>query len=135
MILSTILAVVFWLFPLQVVAETPTETPLEAPISPVEQRKPVDLIQHYADKYNVPSDLPRAIIHCESRTNQAAIGRAAVVGVDVGLWQINTYYHEATAARMGMDIWTAEGNLDYGFYLYTQQGSRPWSASRPCWYN
>jgi hypothetical protein len=47
--------------------------------------------------------------------------------------QINEKYHLARSVELGMDIDTLEGNLEYGALLYKEQGSQPWSASKPCW--
>lgn len=52
---------------------------------------------------------------------------------DVGVFQINEYFHRETAARMGMDIYTTDGNISYARYLYDKNGLHDWSASKPCW--
>lgn len=54
-------------------------------------------------------------------------------GQDVGLYQINTLYHEATAKDMGLDIWDEWDNTAYAVHLYNQSGNQPWSSSRSCW--
>lgn len=56
-----------------------------------------------------------------------------VDGRDTGVMQINTYYHGATAAKLGLDLWDLEDNMAYARYLYEKQGVQPWSASAPCW--
>ncbi len=47
--------------------------------------------------------------------------------------QINEYYHAKTAEKMGLDIYTLEGNMAYAKYLYEKNGLSDWDASRPCW--
>jgi len=47
--------------------------------------------------------------------------------------QINEKYHKTTARELGYDLYTLEGNLLYGKYLYDTQGSNPWKASSRCW--
>lgn len=77
------------------------------------------------------------IAYCESRYRQfekdGTILRGKVNGNDVGVMQINTKYHLEKAISLGMDLFTLEGNLAYGKYLYEKQGSAPWNASSPCW--
>jgi len=52
---------------------------------------------------------------------------------DMGVMQINAYYHGDQAEELGFDIETLEGNLAYAKYLYEKQGTRPWRASAKCW--
>ena len=47
--------------------------------------------------------------------------------------QINEHYHSATAAKLGLDIYTIQGNVAYAQYLYQKEGTQPWSSSKPCW--
>lgn len=52
---------------------------------------------------------------------------------DAGVYQINEYYHLSQATKMGIDIYTVEGNIRYAKYLYRTHGLQPWSASKKCW--
>lgn len=52
---------------------------------------------------------------------------------DVGACQINEDYHLAASQKLGMDIYTEEGNIEYANYLYKHQGTKPWSWSKNCW--
>jgi len=52
---------------------------------------------------------------------------------DVGMCQINLYYHEATAIKMGLDLFNREDNIRYANYLYETQGLTPWNWSKKCW--
>lgn len=52
---------------------------------------------------------------------------------DVGLLQINLHCHLEKSRELGMDIYTYQGNIDYGVYLYEKEGLRPWSASKHKW--
>lgn len=74
---------------------------------------------------------------CESKFRQfnadGTIHRGEINPNDVGLFQINTYYHLETAKKMNIDIFTPEGNLDYAEYLFEKEGSRPWNSSKGCW--
>ncbi len=52
---------------------------------------------------------------------------------DLGVMQINEGYHGTEAKRLGLDLYTLEGNMAYARSLYNAQGTQPWSASRYCW--
>lgn len=77
------------------------------------------------------------IARCESTTRQfnldGSVLRGRVVPQDVGILQVNETYHLAEAERLGIDIYTLEGNLEFGAWLYKRDGLSPWSASRECW--
>lgn len=51
---------------------------------------------------------------------------------DVGMYQINSI-HLAAALAQGFDVYTEKGNRAYAEYLFTTQGSEPWSASKKNW--
>jgi len=84
-------------------------------------------------------DIPvmAAVAFCEStfRHNDANgnLLRGVVNGSDIGVMQINTYYHGSTAKKLGLDLTTMEGNMAYARYLYEEQGTAPWVHSQPCW--
>ncbi len=77
------------------------------------------------------------IARCESHYRQyvsdGVLLRGKVNPADVGVMQINEKYHLQRSKELGFDIYTLKGNLEYGEYLYDEQGAQPWSASRPCW--
>jgi len=90
-------------------------------------------ITRLAREYGQNEALARRIIKCESKTDQAARGHLAYIGVDVGLWQINSHFHEDAALALGYDIYRMEDNLEYGFRLLKAEGTRPWKSSAYCW--
>ena len=94
-----------------------------------------DEITYYWNIYHpdVSTTTIKKIIECESHGQQSARNYKAVVGVDVGLMQLNTYFHQKQAAQEGLDIYTEAGNLTYGFELMKAQGSKPWYWSKGCW--
>lgn len=77
------------------------------------------------------------IARCESEFRQfdknGKLIRGRANAADVGVMQINEFYHANTARNMGIDIHTVEGNVAFAKYLYNKYGSSPWSASQPCW--
>ena len=84
-----------------------------------------------------PALLP--VSKCESGgkhfNSDGSVLRGKVNPHDIGLMQINSDYHEASAIDMGLDIYTEEGNIRYANHLYETQGLRPWNWSKPCWGN
>lgn len=90
------------------------------------------LREHYAD-----TPILIDIARCESTFShydkKGEIVRGRVNNADVGVMQINERYHLETAEKLGLDIHTVEGNVDYAKYLYKKYGAEPWSASSPCW--
>jgi hypothetical protein len=88
--------------------------------------------QQYADE-PILIDIAR----CESTYRQfdqtGNIIRGKVNKGDVGVMQINEHYHADEAAKMGINIYTTEGNIKFGRYLYDKYGSQPWISSSPCW--
>lgn len=89
------------------------------------------LREHYAD-----TPILVEIARCESTSLHYKNGnlvRGRVDNADVGVMQINERYHLETAKKLGYDIHTIEGNVAFAKYLYERYGSRPWSASEPCW--
>ena len=53
--------------------------------------------------------------------------------LDKGMCQINLHYHESTAKKMGLDLLTEQGNIQYANHLFQTQGYAPWKASSACW--
>lgn len=92
-----------------------------------------DIVKEYFIDTPVMAD----VAFCESRFNQfnenGNVLRGKVNSADVGVMQINEKYHVATAIRLGINIYTLEGNMEYGKYLYETQGTKPWVHSKHCW--
>lgn len=74
---------------------------------------------------------------CESRFRQfdadGSVMRGKVNSSDLGVMQINNFYHGKKSEELKFDLMTLEGNLSYGKYLYEKEGTRPWNSSSPCW--
>lgn len=85
------------------------------------------------------SDTPelKEIAWCESRNRHFDTNGNVIRGeensFDVGAMQINEHYHLKESKKLGLDIYTIEGNLAYAKHLYKTQGAQPWSASEACW--
>ena len=100
----------------------------------IQDRKSVEkyLREQYAD-----TPILVEIARCESTFAQfdkdGNVVRGKVNAQDVGVMQINEKYHSDTAALLGYDLHTIEGNVAYAKHLYEEQGAAPWKASQPCW--
>lgn len=77
------------------------------------------------------------IARCESNYHQfnkdGDVVRGVINNSDVGVMQINEKYHADSAKKLGLDIYTVEGNVAYAKHLYEEQGTAPWSSSAKCW--
>lgn len=93
----------------------------------------MEAISRYARLYKVDETLMKKIIRCESRFKIKARNTEAVVGVDVGLGQINTFYHDKEMKRMGLDIRNVTDNIEYMAYLMAKNGTSDYQASKHCW--
>lgn len=77
------------------------------------------------------------VARCESEYRQFNSDGSVLRGIqnrqDVGVMQINEKYHLSTSQKLGINIYTLEGNMAYATYLYETQGTRPWEYSSKCW--
>jgi hypothetical protein len=94
-------------------------------------------VEQYVRTYFADTPILAEIARCESRFRQfdasGHLLRGEMVSQDVGLMQINEYYHLQVSKDLGYDIKTIDGNLAYGKYLYEKEGVAPWRASQKCW--
>ncbi|MCX6701975.1 MAG: hypothetical protein NTX96_02145 [Candidatus Zambryskibacteria bacterium] len=85
------------------------------------------------------SDIPIMvqIAKCESTFRQldsdGDVHRGEVNKADVGVMQINEFYHLDQSVKKDYDIYTIEGNTAYARDLYERQGTKPWNSSKACW--
>ena len=95
------------------------------------------VVENYVNTYF--SDIPvmADIAWCESRfrhyTESGNVLRGEVVPTDIGVMQINEYFHGDTAEALGIDIYSFAGNLAYARNLYEREGTTPWLPSVKCW--
>lgn len=85
------------------------------------------------------------IASCESGNRQFGTGSGQKLSevvlrgrenpADVGLYQINEFYHLETAEKLGINLYTWTGNTQYALYLFKKNGTRDWNWSKNCWRN
>lgn len=77
-----------------------------------------------------------AIAQCESGAKQFNADGTVVFNAtssDYGFFQINKQWLPLTE-KMGLDIkYSARDNIEFGIWLYGQDGTKDWSASKACW--
>ena len=108
-------------------ANTQSKTAVDNPIT----------LESYVRAYFAETPILAEISGCESgfrQSDQAGnVLRGKVNKSDVGLMQVNEYYHGQKALDLGFNLDTVDGNLAYAKYLYEKEGTAPWSASEKCW--
>ncbi len=52
---------------------------------------------------------------------------------DIGIFQINEYYHLKKSQELEFDIYNKEDNIKYAIYLYKKNGTKDWSWSKKIW--
>ena len=94
-------------------------------------------LEVYVRDYFKDTPLLAEIAKCESRFRHLGkngkVIRGEVATEDVGVMQINEFYHEDRAAALGFNLHTLDGNLAYAKWLYAKEGVVPWASSARCW--
>ncbi len=100
-----------------------------------DQFNPID-VEARVREYFAHAPVMVAIARCESGFSQfASDGNPLYGGTGgmAGVFQIAAAVHNAVAHDLGLNVNTLEGNLAYARYLFEQEGTVPWLASRRCW--
>ncbi len=121
-----------------VVAETPKPDQVslvrEIPKKEVEHRMSTE---EYVKQYFSDAPIMIRIAQCESHFRQldsyGNVRRGVVNNQDVGVMQINEFYHLDEAQKANYNIYTLEGNIAFARKIYEKEGTTPWNSSRPCW--
>lgn len=117
-------------------------TPAETPVQTVQERKENQIndavdVETYVKEYFKDVPILAEVARCESSYRQTDKKGNVIRGIenrsDVGVMQINEFYHLERAEDLNIDIHTLDGNLEYARKLYEEQGVYPWMASSPCW--
>lgn len=93
--------------------------------------------EQYVRQYFSDVPIMIQIAKCESHFRQldtdGDIHRGIVNSADVGVMQINEFYHLDQSQKKNLNIYTVEGNTAYARDLYERQGTAPWNSSKACW--
>jgi len=93
-------------------------------------------VQEYVADYFADEPVMIAIAGCESEFRQYDSDGSVLKNTQssaIGLFQIMSSIHTKRAANLGIDIYTMQGNAAYAKYLYDNNGTDPWLASKWCW--
>jgi len=94
-------------------------------------------LEAYVRDYFRNTPILAEIARCESQFRQFGkngdVIRGKVNSGDIGVMQINKYYHEEDAVKQGFDIYSVDGNLGFAKALYQKYGVDPWGSSSKCW--
>ena len=107
----------------------------EGSTEPVFRQSPS--VEEYVRGYFAETPIMAEIAWCESKFKHFGkngdIIRGMVNSSDVGVMQINVYYHSTTADALGYNLYSLNGNLLYADYLFNREGTAPWLSSSKCW--
>ncbi len=125
---------------------TVTEAPKQDQVELVKSKSQKDVAREidimmstekYIKQYFKDIPIMIQIARCESTFRQldknGNIHRGKVNSKDVGVMQINEYYHLDKSEKENYNIHTLEDNVAYARALYEKDGTRPWNSSKPCW--
>lgn len=90
-------------------------------------------MREYFKETPILAEVARCESHYRQFTKKGDVLRGEVNRSDVGVMQINEYYHGKTAEKLGINLYSLEGNLAYAKNLYERQGVAPWVHSKKCW--
>jgi hypothetical protein len=100
---------------------------------------PIATVENVVKDYFKDIPILVKVAECESHFRQVDENGDVLRGVknsfDVGVMQINEKYHLERSEKMGINIHSLDGNLEYARALYNDSGTAPWSSSKPCWSN
>lgn len=94
-------------------------------------------LEEYVREYYSDAPILAEVARCESTFRHFGSDGRVIRGIvnkdDVGVMQINEYYHKDKSESLGFDILSFEGNLGYAKWLYESKGTGPWVHSSKCW--
>ncbi|HWB34254.1 MAG TPA: transglycosylase SLT domain-containing protein [Candidatus Paceibacterota bacterium] len=96
----------------------------------------VQTVEEYVRDYFADEPILAEVASCESHFRQFDSNGNVLKNANssaIGIMQIMASVHSETAAELGLDPTTMQGNLAYAKYLYDKNGLSPWNASKACW--
>jgi hypothetical protein len=92
-----------------------------------------EYVRTYFDDTPILARIAKCETHFRHYEPDGTVVRGDINEKDLGVMQINEYYHGESAEKMGYDIYTLHGNLEYARNLYEREGVQPWRSSAHCW--
>ncbi len=93
-------------------------------------------VKEYVEIYFADQPVMIDIARCESQFRQFDKKGAILknpTSSAVGIFQIMSSLHAKPADKIGMDIYSIEGNLEFARHLFDEEGTTPWLSSSKCW--
>jgi len=97
-------------------------------------------VEEYVREYFADVPVMIEIAKCESEfrhfNKNGQVLKNGLGSSATGMFQIMASIHQPVAEKLGLDIYTMQGNAAYARYLYEKQGTKPWEAdlkSKNCW--
>jgi len=94
-------------------------------------------VEDYIREYFKDAPVMIDIARCESRFRQFSGDGHTLknpTSTAMGTFQIMASIHAGFAKdKLGLDIYSLQGNAAYARYLYDREGTIPWAASAKCW--
>jgi|SRR6185503_14034347 len=94
-------------------------------------------VEEYIRDYFADEPILAEVASCESHFTQFDKNGNVVKNANssaVGVFQIMSSVHATFAdQKLGLDIYSLQGNAAYARYLFDHQGLKPWEASKSCW--
>lgn len=135
-VLALLTALAIGLAPTKAKSETTSEVTRETPVATTTPAVP-QTVEEYVRQEFPDAPVMVAIARCESRFRQfdsTGVVLKNPTSSARGVFQVMTSIHAAYAkAKLGLDVYTLEGNVGYARYLYERNGTRDWNASKACW--
>lgn len=92
-----------------------------------------EIVENYFADAPVMVEIARCESSFRHTNSNGEVLRGIANNKDVGIMQINEYFHLEKSVDLNIDIYSIEGNLEFARYLYEKQGTQPWKASKKCW--
>ena len=94
-------------------------------------------VEQYVREYFADAPIMAEIAACESQFRQFGKDGRVIknpTSTAIGTFQIMASIHaEFADEKLGLDVYSLQGNAAYARYLYDRQGTTPWDSSKPCW--
>jgi hypothetical protein len=94
-----------------------------------------DVVKDYFKDIPILAKVAECESHFRQNGEDGNVLRGVVNSFDVGVMQINEKYHLERSEKIGVNIYSLAGNLEYARALYNESGVAPWSSSKSCWSN
>ena len=115
----------------------PSQTTVSAPTTTFSGFSQSQTVEQYVREYFADEPIMAEIASCESQFRQFGKDGRVIknpTSTAIGTFQIMASIHADFADdKLGLDVYSLQGNAAYARYLYDRQGTTPWDSSKPCW--